>query len=839
MKAVRPYGFGLWYLACFIVFFTIASAKAQLAAFPSTGVAGVQLPGKSAPNTDEFDDEDAVSVSGDHSVSRERELRPAGQGSVASALPDAAAQSLDGAPSVAPLPNTPIVREIEIAGASAEDVKKARRAIRTREGEPLDPDKQREDVDRLYDLGIFRPDIQIQAEKTAGGVKLKYVVFPNPKVNQITIAGNMAIPEKKIIGQLPVKAGETFSIQAQNKIRESVSSYYAEKGYTSAAVKVEERPGPGNTVDLAISVDEGSKIKINDLELRGNRSIGDLRMLLRVKNKGSWGPLKHYFNESKFQEDIETIKALYNSRGFLDADVKRGEFVYAQDRSWVNPVIEINEGPRYKVGRLEGRGYTLFSREEILDAFRGLQGQYYDAKKLGASADKVQNMYGDEGFLMCKVQPDFHKDPSRGMVDIDLDVSEGPRIYVGNVRIVSEGFKDDETGWLRRFYSRFSPPVKDEVVQREVRLRPGQVYRRFDEVKTRERLESLKVFEDVKIHNQLSSDACVRDCIIDVKQGDTGNLIFGVGFGDVEGAFVYASYVEHNLFGMARDLRVSGLIGSRAESFDISYLDRYFLGMDVASQFSVYHHDFRRSDDFHQITLGTSAEFTRPLSDCLNDSIRLRLEDISFDFEDDDDLPANRFDDYIAATVRYRLSRDTRDDAFFPTSGNVLSGSVETGEADGFLMKFEGQYATYMCVGDTWVYAFNAHGGLLPYDFDEIGYADRFFLGGSQDMRGFRLAGVGPHDNKNEDIPLGGATKLVFQNELRYPFSDSITGVLFADVGMLSREPVDLASPRASVGTGVRLRLPIAQFAIDLGVPVVKKERDETQVFHFNVTSRF
>ena len=126
------------------------------------------------------------------------------------------------------------------------------------------------------------------------------------------------------------------------------------------------------------------------------------------------------------------------------------------------------------------------------------------------------------------------------------------------------------------------------MIQREVQLQPGQVYRRFEEVRTRERLKSLQVFEKVEVSDQLSADPCVRDCVVDVTQGNTGNILFGVGFGDVEGAFVYGNYIEHNLFGMARDLKLSAMIGSKASSFEVSYLDRYFMGSDLAARFSLY-----------------------------------------------------------------------------------------------------------------------------------------------------------------------------------------------------------------------------------------------------------
>ncbi|MCX7625748.1 MAG: outer membrane protein assembly factor [Candidatus Sumerlaeaceae bacterium] len=733
----------------------------------------------------------------------------------------------------------PVIAKIEIVGAGAEETKKALRVIQSKPGERLDPDKQREDVKRLYELGIFQPDILVELDNADQGVVLKYVVRPNPIVREIEIRGNVKIPTDKLLAQLPVKKGEVYTVQAQNKIRESIQRYYEEKGYTDAIVRLDERPAADNGVRLEITVDEGTQTKIKDLLIRGNKNISNLALQLRTTNKGSWGPFTHYYNEARFQEDLETIKAIYVSRGFLDVEVGRGEFIYGPNQSWVSPVIEVKEGQRYLVGRLDARGFTLFTRDEILAPFRSMQQQYYSGAKFSAAAQKIKNMYGDEGFLSAKVEPEFHKDTEQGMVHVDVVVTEGPRIYVGDVKVVAQSYPDDESmGWLRRWYSRFTPPVKDEVIQREVRLKPGQVYRRFEEVRTRERLRSLNVFEDVKVHSQMTADPTVRDMIIEVTQGNTGSLIFGVGFGDVEGGFIYANYIERNLFGMARDLRVSGALGSKVTSFDITYLDRYWRGSDTAAQFSLYHRRYLRTGGFHQTATGGTAEFTRPLTDTLKEAWRLRLESQKFSFDDKDE-PREKLNNYVAATIRYRVIRDDRDDSFFPTDGTYWYAGAETGAADGFLLKLEGQYAIYKPAWGDWVWAMRTQGGIMPYDATKIGYADRFFLGGSQDMRGFKLWGAGPHDSRNEDIPLGGATKILVQNELRYPFTENLSGVLFADFGILGRKPFELTKPKASVGTGMRLRLPIAQVALDLAVPVIRDKRDQTQFFHFTFTSAF
>ncbi|MGI8906908.1 MAG: BamA/OMP85 family outer membrane protein [Candidatus Sumerlaeaceae bacterium] len=742
-------------------------------------------------------------------------------------------------PLLSEISDAPVVKEIEVAGLDGPDLRRAMRALVTREGEPLNPDKQREDIKNLYEVGSFRPDIQVEAEELDGGVKLRYLVEPNPKVGAINVTGNVKVPTKKLLAELPVKAGETYTVQAQNKIRETLARYYEERGYGDAAVHVEERPGPANTVDLGISLDEGTKTKIRNLVIRGNEHVGDLGLKLRASNKGSWGPFKHYYNEAKFEDDLNVVRAVMANHGYLDADVRRGEFAYAEDRSWVDPVIEVSEGPCYKFGRLEARGYSVYSRDEVLEGFRPLQGQVYSPAEFEKRAERVKNMYGDEGFLNCSIEPNLHKDPNTGTVDVDLDITEGSRIYVGDVKVVADTYAEDkEQSWLRRAYSKVSPPVKDEVVRREVRMRPGQVYRRFDEVRTKERLRALNVFEDVKVQEQMTDDPNVHDCVVQVEQGNTGNLIFGVGFGDVEGGFLYGNYIEHNLFGLARDLRISALVGSKAISGEVSYLDRYFMGSDIAAQFTAFHRRYDRTGAFRQTNTGVTAEFTRPLSECLKDSVRLRLESIGYDISAARQ-PDEELRDYVAATIRYKLCHDTRDDTFFPTYGHVAAASFETGAADGFLAKLEGQYAQYWQMCDSWVLANNTVAGLMPYDATRIGYADRFFLGGASDLRGFRVAGAGPHDGRNHSIPLGGSTKLLNQTEARHLFTDNLAGVLFADVGMLGRKPFEIGSPRASIGTGVRLRLPMASVSLDLAVPVISHDDDQTQIFHFNLTSAF
>ncbi len=729
-------------------------------------------------------------------------------------------------------PNT--ITGIDFKGVSGADLAKAQSLIATKVGSELDETTQREDIERLYTSGSFSPDIRISMEDEEDGVRLTYHVQPCPKVGSVSVSGNQQIDTKKIIGELPVKAADPYSPLTHEKICMSLQKMYDEKGFSDAVVMVNEHDGTNDTVNLDIVVDEGTRQKVNKVRLNGNKAYSDLRLKMSNETKGSWLFFKNWFNRTKFEQDVEKLKTFYIARGYLDVTVN-GYAEQMPDGS-VTPVIDIVEGPRYMVGRLEVRGCTLFTREEALKPFYSLVGKAYNSKEFASSVSRLKKLYENEGYLTSDAQPEFHKDPARQAVDLDVVVTEGPRIYVGNIRVISRALPDDGGSKLRRWYSRFTPPPSDAVVAREVKLQPGQVYRRYDEVRTRDALESMRVFKDVKVYDEATEDPNVRNLVVDTLTGDTGQSMIGVGFGDIEGLFAYVSFVEHNLFGDATDVGLSAMIGTSAYAADFSILRRHFMDSNWAARLNLYYQHINRTGDITEKRLGSAVEFSEPLDKYLDQAIRLRLETINYSLPTDP-APAEDIKNYVAASVGYRITKRTTDNRYMPTTGYVATGALELGVAKGFLGKVQGSYTHYFDVSNDWTIMSNSMAGIMPIKADNVGYSDRFFLGGSRDLRGFKLYGAGRHDDIATDLPLGGSLKLMTQLEARRRITDNFLLLGFVDAGMLGDSPTNFTTPRASTGVGARLRLPVATIGLDLGVPLVKKNEDQTQIVHFSLSS--
>ena len=128
---------------------------------------------------------------------------------------------------------------------------------------------------------------------------------------------------------------------------------------------------------------------------------------------------------------------------------------------------------------------------------------------------------------------------------------------------------------------------------------------------------------------------------------------------------------------------------------------------------------------------------------------------------------------------------------------------------------------------------------------------ERFFLGGNS-FRGFKSSGVGPRDRGTDDA-LGGNLLYVGSVEGRFPLGlpdeFGILGRVFTEFGSLAlvddsgTNVFDVGSVRVSTGIGFTVRSPLfgplGLFELDVGLPVVKEDVDETEVFRFSLGTKF
>jgi outer membrane protein insertion porin family len=208
----------------------------------------------------------------------------------------------------------------------------------------------------------------------------------------------------------------------------------------------------------------------------------------------------------------------------------------------------------------------------------------------------------------------------------------------------------------------------------------------------------------------------------------------------------------------------------------------------------------------------------------------------------------------LTSAITPRLFRDTRNHPFDPTDGSLQDLSVEFAGVGGQSKFLKAEART------RWYYPFwksptfgtftVSLGGTLGYGIGlgaqrELPLFERYFPGGINSVRGFRILTLGPQnvvfDNYGRLIhtdPIGGSQQLIFNNEVIFPIIESLglKGVLFFDAGnaFSATHGIDMGQMRMSVGAGVRWQSPMGPLRIEFGVPLNANVNDQRETVMFS-----
>jgi outer membrane protein insertion porin family len=130
---------------------------------------------------------------------------------------------------------------------------------------------------------------------------------------------------------------------------------------------------------------------------------------------------------------------------------------------------------------------------------------------------------------------------------------------------------------------------------------------------------------------------------------------------------------------------------------------------------------------------------------------------------------------------------------------------------------------------------------------DRVPIFERLYLGGANNLRGYKFRDVGPKDENGE--PLGGNTLVRATIEYTFPVINKVRGAVFYDVGYVNegsykftptKQPNGSGGLNMDVGLGVRLDLPIGPVRIDYGIPISSDAfNDSGGKFNFNIGYQF
>jgi outer membrane protein assembly factor BamA len=191
---------------------------------------------------------------------------------------------------------------------------------------------------------------------------------------------------------------------------------YLELGYLKARfgepeARVVENDPNDVGVDVTVPVVPGNQYKLASLEFSGYKafSADTLRSLVRLQ---TGQPV----NVRQLTKDIEGIKELYETRGYMDVRIDSVPEINAPDLS-VGYVLTINEGAVYKMGDLEILGVDPHTSGRLQNLWTLRTGEAYDASYPGRFVAQALKQVMTTGEWSTDIQE------TRNQKDKTLDVT--------------------------------------------------------------------------------------------------------------------------------------------------------------------------------------------------------------------------------------------------------------------------------------------------------------------------------------------------------------------------------------------------------------------------------
>ncbi len=741
------------------------------------------------------------------------------------------------------------IKAVEIQGLQHLSEAYIRRTIRTREGQPYVRKDVEEDVRELLRSRKFVA--AFASTRTVDGEAIVvFTVQEKPEVVSVELEGNKKFTDAQLFEVTPV-AGTPLDRYEVNRGRDDILAKYKEAGYYYAEVTVDEAALNENRVVYKIA--EGPRVKIRHIRFEGNHAFADARLKTKLETKTYiWIFRKGALDEERADRDAISLQKFYRDEAYLDARVGYRLEFDAIRREDLDLVFVIEEGPRYTVQEVTFEGNTVFDAERIRAVMGLAPTKFVRDEVLQADVKKIQDLYGEIGYVAARVETRFDFAEEPGQVQLRVGITENMQSRFGRITI------------------RGNKQTKDEVIRRELLFYPGEYYNTVEVKRAVQRVRETGLFrpESVEI-TPLEDIEGSREALVNVEETETTKFLIGFGVSTDNGLIGSLSLENRNFdlfdwprtwgeFFRGRAFKGDGqrlLLelepGTEVTRGRISFTEPYLFDQPIRLDTSLYLF-MRGRDGYDEERVGATISLSKRFRSGLLNGWAVegtgRFENV--DISNVDPFAARRIREakgtHYLSTFKGALVRDTTDSRVLPSEGYRFSLSLEQAGVFGGEYSFSKPAASFAWYKTLQTDILDRKSVLAlradtAYVVGDAPVFERFYAGGFGSLRGFSFRGVSPREGIKHNR-VGGDYILLTGGEYSFPlYGKTFRGVTFVDMGTVEND-FGISSWRAAAGFGLRVQVDFfgpVPIVFDFGFPLIKSDRDNTQIFNFAFGASF
>lgn len=543
-----------------------------------------------------------------------------------------------------------------------------------------------------------------------------------------------------------------------------------------------------------------------------------------------WDKTGHELDMVKIKKDVIRLRNYYQRRGFVN--VKVSYRIEQRKKSWKKKVIfEIDEQAPIRIQSVdfdisargmdveEIRNSPAFQNARRNHAYR--KGMRYETIRepevIGRFADVFKNL----GFAYANVSVKAEVDTAQLAADITLDCRLGPKTYIDSVEV--EGIES----------------ISKEYILRESALRKGEIYSLNKLQEAQQQLFNHHLFRFATISIPEQPHDSTLNLLMRIRERKKRSIELLAGVGTEEKLRGQVSWTHRNVAGTGHKFSATAHASFIEQSLRLDYLFPYIYNTKSSIVLSPFGQHLLENN-YELLRAGLTNSFIYRYSQNLTGSA-------SYEFTKNQEL-SRRFEGSLPdTTLQYDLSSFQFTGYYNETFGRQKEGWIIQP-----YMEFSGLFglATFQfqklsadvrrferLTGSTMLAARVQGGALYNVPSDSLPNNIRFYLGGTNSVRGWYRQQLGPKralvdsTGFQEYIPLGGRAMFGFNIEIRQELDFFIEGLgmaAFLDGGQIWQtfRRTNTRPLQFGAGGGIRYKSPVGPIRVDIGYKLNPTDED-------------
>ena len=302
------------------------------------------------------------------------------------------------------LQGKPLLTQIRFSGNKKFKEKKLLTKVTSKIGQPLDERKLFSDAQELQKMyeksGYYGTKVKyvtsVDEQAGRGTATFEINESPKTKIELVEFVGAQAFPQKKLRKVIKTRKRWFFSfLTGSGRLKEELieddkdrlNDFYKNEGYIDFEIKdiKVDTTGP-KTIAIRFIISEGKKYQVGNINFKGNTLFQTNEIISHLQ----MGPGKT-FTPKGLTKDVENIKDLYGSQGYVDLLVIPLKTPNIETGT-MDIVYQIEEGEKSYIEKIEIRGNTKTKDKVIRRELAVAPGEVFDTVRVKRSKQRLEGL---------------------------------------------------------------------------------------------------------------------------------------------------------------------------------------------------------------------------------------------------------------------------------------------------------------------------------------------------------------------------------------------------------------------------------------------------------------